>query len=403
MHTLKLLAAGLLLCTALPVGTVRAQSLDDAIKNMSDDIAVFLESREKTSVAIGEFDGPDGSTAGRAIQQKLKENLLANNLEIKKLGARMKIRGSFSLDSQSSFSIATIRSTLVDENGREMSGYRERVKLAEVTSLEDLSRIFGLTADLVAEQNGESDDADATSGSAKDQDSDAATLLTSVSKAVTKKVSNAIKTPGFSYHGNDKSKVKASDSSDFVVQLRRCPRDLSVFTPVDVLDEGGFAFAPLEDGDRYQVVVTNNSDHDIAAKVSIDGVNSFYFSGNPGFKANGSWVIAAGQSGVIKGWYLNAHELAEFLITSDEKDAKLPDPLDLGTVTVQFFHAWAHNTPVPKVELLAKNDRGQLQTTQGAVIGQQSGEVRRHFGKTLLASVSIRYSNPDDLPEGPGL
>ncbi|QDV66433.1 hypothetical protein Poly24_01190 [Rosistilla carotiformis] len=100
------IAARLLICIVLAPGLATASngSLEDAINKLSDDIAEFLESQEKASVAIGEFSGPDGGTVGRSIQQRLKENRVAKKIEIRKLGARMKIRGSFSLESQQTFS-----------------------------------------------------------------------------------------------------------------------------------------------------------------------------------------------------------------------------------------------------------------------------------------------------------
>ena len=391
MRTTTILTA-MIFASFLPSAVARANSLDEALTNMAGQIVSYLKSQDKTTVSIGDFDGPDGSTAGRAIQQQLQEKLVSQQIEVKKLGARYKIRGSFFLQTDTDSSVATIKSTLVDENGREMTGFRERVQLAEVRSLEDLSRLFGLTVDLVTEKSGGEK---AATNVRADQ------LIAKVDKAVSTKVEQSIKSPSFAFDKTS-SRVKATNKSSFVVQLLRRPLGTLKAVPLDIIDESGFAFAPLQDGDAYEVTVINNADHDVAAKISIDGVNSFHFSENLAFRENGSWVVGARSQGLIRGWYINNASLREFLVTSDSKDSGLPDPLDLGTITVQFFHCWKPDSPTPQIEVLAGLTRDQLRTTQGNLIGQLGQTTERIFGKQLLASVSIRYSNPIDLPPPDG-
>ena len=75
------------------------------------------------------------------------------------------------------------------------------------------------------------------------------------------------------------------------------------------------------------------------------------------------------------------------------------DQSSVGTVTCQFFAAWAVNQPQPPIE--PAGARGGKGTGRGATVeARREVAVQRFIGKTQQAVVSVRYDKPDpaDLP-----
>ncbi|MBX3438948.1 MAG: hypothetical protein KF861_15765, partial [Planctomycetaceae bacterium] len=208
----------------------------------------------------------------------------------------------------------------------------------------------------------------------------------------------SIAKPSFNLTGS--TTVSASSTSPYRMEVLL--RDGQSLTPVPVEDFAGFALVSLTKGQQYVVRLHNTSQIDVGVKLAIDGVNTFQFSQNAGFRNLGMWMIPAGQVGTIDGWHVNNRESLAFLIT-DVPDSALAslqrETTTIGTITASFFPAWSGDN-IPEEELIGKA-KGDIGTGLGAKVASGYETVSRHFGKTLLAAVSIRYEKPDppvDLP-----
>lgn len=371
------------------VPPVRAATLDEAITNLADHISDYLDEKGQRSIMLKSFDGPGAATAGRAISASLKEALKEKDAQVVPLGANWTVRGEFSFEQNGSFAIVLIKANLFDNSGKEISGFREKVKVEEVRSIEDISRLLGLTVDLDEEQ-------EAVANVEKGK-SDTGTQLISKTTDLAEKLVSSVVQPVFSFRNDLKTEVSADPNSKFRIEILVKRGFQGQYEAVPIENAGGFPFAALQAKDVYKIRVHNDADHAIGVKLSIDGINSFCLCDNQSMKDRGTWYFPARSSGVISGWYVTPTLLREFIVTSKGEALGLPDASDIGTVTVQFFHSWTEGEQPPAVELLASK-RGQLRTGVGLDITREANSLNCFFGDTLLSSVSIRYSNPDDLP-----
>ncbi|EMI51803.1 hypothetical protein [Rhodopirellula sallentina] len=372
---------------------VHGATLDDAIVNLAENISEYLEEKGQRQIMLGTFDGPGTATAGRAIRASLKDELTKKDTQVVPLGASWTVRGAFSFEQTGSSAIVLIKANLFDKSGKEISGFREKVKVEEVRSIEDISRLLGLTVDLDEEQDAVAQVANDTSSSK----SETAKQLVSKQAEVTGKLVSSVSEPIFAFRNSGNTVVSPDANSKFRVEIMVANQSTNGFNPLSIENAGGFPFAPLQANDVYKIRLYNDADHAVGVKLSIDGINSFCLSEDPSLRTRGTWFFPAKSVGVISGWYVSPTLLKEFVVTANGESLGLPHGADIGTVTAQFFHAWTENEQPPAVELLAKN-KGQLRTGIGKDITRKAGFQRCYFGETLLSSVSIRYSNPDDLP-----
>ncbi|MFG0296268.1 MAG: hypothetical protein ACF8PG_10210 [Maioricimonas sp. JB045] len=212
----------------------------------------------------------------------------------------------------------------------------------------------------------------------------------------------AIATPQF--HQVNSNVISASSSSQFHVEVLVAPQEGAPFQPIAIETRGGFPFVPLAEGNLYAVRVHNNSQFDVGVELLLDGVNSLHFADNPDISKTGKWVIAAGTTGTIQGWFVNASTVDSFLITSvpDGVASKIGSPQRIGNITAAFFPAWT-GSEVPAFEqlLAAGTGRGEIATGRGPSQQARSTIVERHFGTQPLSIISLRYKNPPlpvDLP-----
>ena len=329
-----------------------------------------------TSVTIGNFNGPPSSSAGIRIKAALTERLKAADVNVNKL-ARLEIRGTFASETEPT-PIVLVRAEMVDQTGATLGDFRERVS---VDSVEDVVNLLGTTTDLTAAGTSESNGSQRETIAQRDE-----------------QLAEDINQPSFSLTGT--TAVSATDASPYRVEIFL--RDADTLTPIPVEDFSGFALVSLNKGQEYVVKLHNASDIDVGVKLTIDGVNTFDFSENAGFRDLGMWMVPAGQVGTVDGWHINNNESLAFLVTDvpDSATAKLQrETTAIGTISASFFPAWTGDD-VPEVEIIGKA-RGDIGTGLGSKIGSVYETVQRHFGATLLAAVSIRYEKPDppvDLP-----
>ena len=376
LRSIAVVAACLLLVLTAVPNTASARTLDDALDGIVDRVQKYMANHGDNSVTIGNFNGPPSSSAGIRIKAALAERLKAADVNVSKL-ARLEVRGTFASEVEPT-PIVLIRAEMVDQTGATLGDFRERIS---VDSVEDVVNLLGATTDLT------------TSESTTENESQRETI-----EQRDEQLGKDIQAPSFSLTGT--TAVSAKADSPYRVEIFL--RDAGTLTPIPVEDFSGFALVSLSKGQEYVVKLHNASDIDVGVKLTIDGVNTFEFSENAGFRDLGMWMVPAGQVGTVDGWHINNNESLAFLVTDvpDSATAKLQrETTAIGTINASFFPAWTGDD-VPEVEIIGKA-RGDIGTGLGSKIGSVYETVQRHFGATLLAAVSIRYEKPDppvDLP-----
>jgi hypothetical protein len=162
--------------------------------------------------------------------------------------------------------------------------------------------------------------------------------------------------------------------------------------PRQPVDRAGRAYVTLQPGDLYAVRLTNGSDRDAAAVLSIDGIDVFAFSKN---QALSHVVIPAGSSSVIGGWHNEGDEFNAFQVAGYpevEAAGLLPEMSNIGTITATFAKAWLP-TDAPPLDEPQSRGSSSLATVRGPIIRQRSETVARVVGR-VRASVTIRYDRP---------
>lgn len=374
-------AAILLAAVAAAPLPASARDLEDALDSVAAQVQNYLTTRGETAVTVGNFSGPPSSSAGIRIKAALTERLKKADVQVSKL-ARLEVRGSFTSSAEPT-PVVKVTAEMVDQTGATLGEFSERVI---VDNVEDVVNLLGATTDLSAATAEEGDTAAGEPTREETLQQRDAQLAEDIAK------------PSFALTGG--TAVSATESSPYRIEILL--RDGQSLTPVPVEDFSGFALVGLSKGQEYVIRLHNASDIDVGVKLTIDGVNTFEFSQNAGFRNLGMWMIPAGQVGTVDGWHVSNSESLSFLVTDvpDSAIASLQrETTAIGTISASFFPAWTGDD-VPEVELIGKA-KGDIGTGLGAKVASTYETVSRHFGKTLLAAVSVRYEKPDppvDLP-----
>ncbi|HKI30777.1 MAG TPA: hypothetical protein VKA46_02715 [Gemmataceae bacterium] len=141
--------------------------------------------------------------------------------------------------------------------------------------------------------------------------------------------------------------VSTRKDSPYAVEISTKPLNgAGAAVPRKATLENGLAFVPIDKGELYEVRVVNNSDHEIAVSLSIDGIDQFTFSedrkeeGTPRFS---HWIVAPRKDVIIYGWHKTASKkrkdnVLSFLVTEYGKGAASKFPTQsqgkVGTITV---------------------------------------------------------------------
>ncbi len=105
----------------------------------------------------------------------------------------------------------------------------------------------------------------------------------------------------------------------------------------------GQTFVAGERGERYEIVLTNNTAGRVEVVVSVDGRD--VVSGKPGdFTKNRGYVLEPFGSVVIDGFRTSLEEVAAFRFSGveDSYTARLGTPQNAGVIGVAMFHERAH-------------------------------------------------------------
>jgi hypothetical protein len=362
------LVPGVVLAVALAgAGPARAQSnLQAEVAEAAKDLKQLLEQRQEGAIAVGAFTGPShlAASAGPGIAKVLADELKKLNVRVERR-AKYEVKGDYTdiVDADSKQLAAKLTFRVLDRSGKQITEL-ERAVFGDAT----LPSLFGLTADLPA-------------------DSDADVRR--------KKLEEAIDHP----HPQLKdTRLAAAPGSPYAVEVLVGPPG-GPFTARAPEEKDGLAFVEIKRGEVYRVRLHNDSPHDAAITLTIDGLSVFAFSevkdkaGNPKYN---NFFIPRGAS-TIDGWYINNSQADEFLVTELPKSAVaekgLRDADSIGTITVTFAAAWPKDAPPPPDEPKAPPpfSRSGDATGRGQRVGVNLVETERHLG-VVRAAVSVRYA-----------
>jgi hypothetical protein len=143
----------------------------------------------------------------------------------------------------------------------------------------------------------------------------------------------------------------------------------------------------INNNEVYAVRLINNSPHDAAVALTIDGLTMYSFS-----EKQYTFVIVPPKSStLIKGWHLSNEQTQEFKVTEFPASAsaklKLSPSEKTGTICAAFSAAWTSDANKPNDE---STTRG-LATGFGDVIDQKFVEVKRHIGN-MREAIVVRYT-----------
>jgi hypothetical protein len=151
------------------------------------------------------------------------------------------------------------------------------------------------------------------------------------------------------------------------------------------------AYAPVARKEVYALRLYNDTPHEAAASVTIDGIDLFSFCD---VKPT-SLILPPRGSAVVRGWPITLERTNEFQVTAYAESAafQLQSLAPVGVINVAFAAAWPRDgTPPPDEPRRApQGSRAGDATGHGASIGQKYVALERKIG-VLRASVSVRYT-----------
>jgi hypothetical protein len=331
------------------------------LKSVAESLAQFLVAQGEHSVALGQFSGPPqlASTGGIGIAQVLSQELAALNIDIERR-AKLGIEGSYhpDVDPVSMRPSARITVRVVDTTGAVLVDYTDHV-----SETKEVASILGLTVALDPSQPQKSRD---------------------------EQLNNAIDEPGGVLEVNT---LRADTSSPYGIEI--WVEQGTEYEPQPLKLDEGLPFVDLKEEDLYAIRIINDSAHDAAVTISIDGVNLFAFSENKGYS---NLILSKDKgSALVKGWFRTLEKSDAFKITSyaDSAAAELLNGTSqIGTITVTFAACWPKGQKPPSDELkfrFAVRGSEELATGRGPSIEQKYEEAERVNGE-VRSVLSIRYS-----------
>ena len=330
------------------------------IRVVAEEIAQHLGNLQEKSVSLGQFSGlPQlGVTGGPGIAFTLKSELEAAGVEVK-VRAKYGIHGRFRVvrDAQSQTPAMEITADVVDLQGKVIAKIRRGV-----FGEGNLIATTGPTAELPPE---------------------------APPQQRVQTIVERLEKPAASLQG---AMVRSAADSPYGVEIlvrTSADEDYQVLDP-KLLEN--LAFVGIERKCSYAVRLSNDSPHDAAVALFIDGLSMFTFSEHTEY---GHVVIPAGGNALIEGWHRNNEESNQFEVVeyANSPAARiLQNTSTIGTITASFAAAWSGDKDrpddEPRQEDTARSANG---TGLGKKISKQYDEVTRCSG-VVRSVVSVRYS-----------
>ncbi len=354
------LAVGVLFLAAPARGQ---DSLRKELAEVAKSVQKQLEQFDESAVAIGPFTGPENVpvNAGPGIGQALREELTGLGVKVSP-AARLTVNGSYedAKDKKTRRVFIELTARLVDKGGKTLVVLGARGVFGE----EAVAAVLGATAFVPPDTD------------PKDRE---AVLV------------DRIDEPKVYLDGSSVFPAKASPYG-IEVLVKQGDR----YNPPKPEVRDGLAYVPLKRDDVYAVRLINNTAHEAAVTLSIDGLNVFAFSTlrdpKKGTPLLSTFVVPAKSTVTVKGWPIDLGRSDEFLVTDYAQSAAAE--LKVGTAKLGVIHAgfaacWPKDGPVPPDE--PAGGKAANATGRGAPIETPFKTVERKFG-VLRASVSVRYN-----------
>lgn len=365
-----------------PGSALGSNALRSELKRISEQVDKILAARQEAKViAIGAFSGPATfpTSSGPGVAQILKEELEARGIQVRRR-AEFGLSGNFSL---AELQVPSVANPAVNDN---FLAVRVTVRMADA---------FGASLAVFA-ANGRQP-APSTSFDVRDEET--ITQLVGLTGSVDPSAGPPQRNQQLREQVESESagdlrgtELFADAQSPYGVEIlvNKASRPIRF--------EEGLAFVPLKREETYTVRLINRSKFDAAVALTIDGLSSFTFSKQR--RADGStalthYLVPAGRAIDVEGWFVDATEIKQFLVTSVEQGAgaELQQTADVGVITARFHAAWRADGPRPPDEPGGIRGTGNA-TGLGDTVSQTSVVVPRLIG-AFRSSVSIRYSRPE--------
>jgi hypothetical protein len=369
----------------LLVAHCRSAQADEALRvrvaSVAKSVSVLMHAQGMESISVGLFSGPPNfpSASGPAIVQMFHDEFGKFDIEVKN-PASVGLAGEYSItqvpvfDAQLGREVnqlaVKISGRLVDQFGTVLTAFNTEGIVdgkfeATVTGAETFVQTIGLTAAIPAD-------------------------------AAPHEVDNILRQGVVDpqhFFDPGKTRFRAAPDSPYEIEIliggRPCPITL----------DGGLPYVEIPKGQVYAVRVYNNSPHDAAVTLLIDGMSVFAFSevrhpsgehaGQPLYT---NYIIAPGSAPVIKGWHRTNQRVDSFLVTTyaESAAARMGLTQDIGTITVTFAAAWPKGGTAPPDEFISKSAGGNA-TGFGPPIEEIVEEAERDIGR-VRSSLCIRYT-----------
>jgi hypothetical protein len=272
-------------------------------------------------VALGDFSGPAGANASgdSTLKRLLAEELQKHDVRVE-VKAGMEIKGDYGKAKNRASNRDEFKMTVQVLN-TETRDIVATLPGRYVADTDTLVKLMGGTGHVDPVNNGEE---------------------------YRRRISKLIDNPSVFVDG---SVVKSRADSPFSMQVLVKAGGRLPAQPRQAHDVNGQAFLGVDFGDEVVVVLTNNSRTEVAATLSLDGLDMFFFAEETNPKTGQPfryWVLRPGQAVRIEGWFKTRTEALAFEVAPKGHGAAtavLGSAAKVGTITATF--APAHDTPPP--------------------------------------------------------
>lgn len=348
-----------------------ADAVNDAVQlelaALAKQIDPLLKKQKADTIHVGAFQGPGTTATGPEIQTKLADALRALGYTIDAFDYDIELRGRYQqFDGPRDVLGVEIIVQLFDDGGRpivEISGKANQPIEVErqLFGTGAVPRILAIPSSLPPGL-GEPDRS--------------------------KRLREQQETPPTELQG---TRIYAAQDSPYAIEI--LVKRGTAYRPLTVETKGRkrFPFVDVGINDVYAVRLINESPHEAAVNLTVDGINVFRFSESnpkPTF-----WIVppeSKHQPGVtnVLGWDKNAHKTIEFQRTEYPQSAAArlkiePNPM-IGQITAQFSASWQHDDQKPADE----------PTTRGTGFGDEivdRKETVKRFVGNVRATIVVRY------------
>lgn len=332
---------------------------------LAKEVKSFLDGQNESSVAVGQFIGPPSmpSSAGPAIAMSLTDELKKLDVVVKPR-CNLTVEGRYRdvVDEKSDRVAVEIDMKIVDRAGKEKVQLSKRGVFGDAS----IAALMGVSVVLPPDSDEKTRDA---------------------------RLHQSLEKPRAHLKG---TRILAGAGSPLSIEI--LVKDNGAYVARTPKDEDGLAQVPIPRDHVYAVRIYNDSDHEMAATLTIDGLNMFSFSDVKNAKGRPRYsqvIVAKGKSVTVKGWHRTNESSNEFQVMEYAKSAaaELHSTANIGTITVSYAACWPTNGKPPADEPSNPRtaSRSADATGRGANIGIQFEEVERNFG-VVRGAVSVRYA-----------